>query len=540
MARYPLLILDRTANIRAKAARDVDLDAFFTKRIYKEQQCASCDNLENRHDFLCDGCPAYLEKIVMWDVRRFNGKAYVSVPWGDRALIEKLFNVDYDDEVLTDDRRARPPMPRKLKFTGKLFTGKEKFQGRPTNNQVRLVNKWAKAGGGFIEAPPRSGKTMLATYISCAIGMRTLIVAHKKPLLDQFERTFHAHTNAKRIAERRGLDVKDIVLNIGDQPEKLTAEKISKASVVLVNYQKFITKLGKKRLRKLIRGNFGLVCIDEAHQGSATAYAMFINSIDSTFRLGLSATPDRRDNRHLIGRMILGKVVAKATSSALVPEIDVVETGFSLPPGKFQWHQMMKRMETDKKRLKLIVKNLKRDIEKNNHTCVIIPVRTKRYMSIYHEALRREFGNDAVQMLYDRKDKGKSTPDILRAVEKKQTKVLIAMDSMIKQGIDMYRPTLLYLTYPMSDWNMFYQLANRPCTPLEGKRQPVVKIFVDDFNASRGCFATILFRAIHPYLPGNKAKKPIRYLLSPNIRGKIYDMGRKQPTKGVMRGKKRF
>lgn len=540
MARYPLLVLDRTANIRAKAARDVDLDAYFTKRIYKEQQCLNCDNLENRHDYLCDGCPAYLEKIVMWDVRRIRGKAYVSVPLGDRKLIESLFNVDYDDEVLTEDRRANPPMPRPLKFTAKLFTGKEKFQGRPTANQQMLVNKWAKAGGGFIEAAPRSGKTPMAAYISCAIGQRTLIIAHKKPLLDQFAKTYRWATNVEKVAAKRGCKVEDIILNAGDQPERLTRKNILKASVVLVNYQKFITKLGRKRLKELIQGNFGLIVIDEAHQGSATAYAMFINSTDSQFRLALSATPDRRDNRHHIGRLILGRVVARSSSSALLPEIDAVETGFKLPRGKFQWHQMMKRMEEDKKRLKLIVKNLKRDLEKNNHTCVIIPVRTKRYMRVYDEALRREFGQDAVQLLYDRKDKGKSTPKILAAVEKKRTKVLIAMDSMIKQGIDMYRPTLLYLTYPMSDWNMFYQLANRPCTPLEGKRQPVVKIFVDDFDASRGCLATLLFKGIVPFLPGNRGKKPIRYLLSPNIRTKIFEMARKQSSVGVMKGRKRF
>lgn len=538
MASYPLLVLDRTANIAAKVVqqRNIDLDDYFTQRIYKEQQCSACDNLDNRHDYLCDGCPAYLEKVVMWDVRIIKGKNYVSVPWGDQKMVEDLFGVSYDDPDTTRDNRATPPMPRPIKFTGKLFTGKELFEGKKTANQVKLVNKWAKAGGGFIEAAPRSGKTMLATYISCAIGMRTLIIAHKKPLLDQFAKTFRKRTNARKVARRKGISVDELILNVGDDPKKLTQENIDKASVVLINYQKFITKKGLARLRKLIRGNFGMLVIDEAHQGSATAYATFINKTDTRFRLALSATPERRDNRHHIGRMILGRVVAKSSSTAMLPEIDVIETGFDLPAGKFQWHQMMKRMEMSKPRLKLIIKHLKVDLEKNNHTCVILPVRTRRHLLIYEEALRKEFGNDAIQKLHA----GVNTKKVLKAVENKRTKVLIAIDSMIKQGIDMSRPTLLYLTYPMSEWNMFYQLANRPCTPQEGKRQPVVKIFVDDFNASRGCFATILFKGIHPFLPGNKLKNPVRYLLAPHIRKKIYDVARKQPIRSVMKGKSRF
>lgn len=535
---YPL-ILNRTALIRGDLAKGVDLNKHFTKRIYKESNCAKCPNLENRHDYMCDGCPAYLEKLVMWDVKRIKGKNYVSVPLGDRELVEKLFGVDYDD---ARDRRAIPPMPYPLKYGGpkkhKLFTGKELFEGQKTVDQVSLVNAWAKKGLGFLAAPPRSGKTQMGTYISVRVGMRTLITASDTTWLEQFKDTYRESTNAEKVARQNGMTFDELIFRI-DKPKDFDLKKIKRASVVLVNYQKFI--YSPQRIKEFLHNNFGLLIVDEADLGSASAFAKFINATNTHLRLALTATTERRDNRHVVGTLMMGPVVARADETALRPEIDVYETGIDFPAGKpapSMWHSIMKFIETHPERNKMIVRNVMRDLKRNNHSCVIIPVKSHRHMYLLEKKFKKKLGPNAVKILHGKSNKKR----IIASVEKPSVRVLISIPRMIQRGVNMKRPTCVHLVFPMADGNTFYQLAKRPCTPVLGKRAPQVKMYVDDFGASRGCFASLLFKEINPHLPGRKAEGKVRYLLHKNVRAKIFEIAKppsKQRVKNVMQGRKR-
>lgn len=523
----PKLILTQTALVHPKLAANVDVDSVFTRRVYNESNCMRCNNFDERHNYLCDGCPNYLERIILWDVKRIKGIDYVSVPVGHRKFIEGTFNVDYDS-VNTLDLRATPEMPTLLEFRYKLFKEGDTFEGRPATDQVTLVNKWARAKGGFITAAPRSGKTVMATYIAVRVKLRTLVIAHESTLLDQFRRTFIDATDAPQQAKRLGLEIEDIIYQIPDNPKKMSVERIQQASVVLVNYQKFI--FNKKRIKQFLHNNFGLLVVDEAHQGSASRYAQFINSINSRYRLALSATPSRKDGRHFVGHMLMGPVVAESFTSALLPEIDVVETKVSSSKNFTLWHHFMKFIETHDKRNDLIARHVEDDLKKKSHTCIIIPVRTKRHMQILEQRLSMVVGSHRIAKLHAGVDKEK----ILRQVETKKIKILIAIDRMIKQGVDFKRPTCLYLTYPMSDGNMFYQLANRPCTPVEGKRQPVVKYFLDNMGQSIGCWKSLFYKEINLHIPGNKNNNHLRYLLSPNIRARVHDLGKTTSRSGVL------
>ena len=71
---------------------------------------------------------------------------------GDFNLIKKHFG-----HLNIEDRRANVPLSIPLKFTGKL---------RP--NQEPVVDKVLKSDGyGMISAPPRFGKTVVMTNITC-------------------------------------------------------------------------------------------------------------------------------------------------------------------------------------------------------------------------------------------------------------------------------------------------------------------------------------------------------------------------------------
>ena len=71
---------------------------------------------------------------------------------------------------------------------------------------------------------------------------------------------------------------------------------------------------------------------------------------------------------------------------------------------------------------------------------------------------------------------------------------------MVKQGIDLQAPSMIYVVVPMSNPAMFYQLSNRVATNYNGKRQPEVRIMVDHMGASYGCFKKLYEKEIRPKL----------------------------------------
>lgn len=502
----PIAYIREKIYVRRDIAEEVDYRRIFSRDIFKETKCASCINREFRPNDLCWGCNGWTDHVEMYEVKRIKGVEYVGVPWGDQKAIENIFDFDFDDRGVKD-QRATPPMPHKLKWVKPLYTGNEKINGMKTANQVGIVHEWVKHRGGIIEASPRTGKSTMAAYIGTRLGLRVLIVTHDTALSKQMANEYIQMTNVKKVAERKGLKVEDLVLLI-EKPSQITREKLENACVVAVNYQKFI--YSKKRV-KLMRKMFGIMFVDEVHQASATAYANFVNSIAARYRCGLSATPERRDGRHVIGRMLIGPVVVRSATSAMIPGLSLVKTGIGLPPSAGKPRDGgLKYLATSMTRNKMIVDNVMKDLE-DGHEGVIIPVGSLEHMRTLRELFIKRFNDDKpVLTYYGGINKQKRIEEF-----EQRGKVLIAMWQMIKQGVTLKKPTSMHLVLPRADGHMFYQLTNRVCTPVEGKRKPIIRIYVDEVGISRGCFNLILFNEILPRRRGNKDRKSVRYDVTP-------------------------
>jgi hypothetical protein len=109
---------------------------------------------------------------------------------------------------------------------------------------------------------------------------------------------------------------------------------------------------------------------------------------------------------------------------------------------------------------------------------------------------------------------------VLANVDNGSCRVLVSMRSMIKQGIDLKTPTMLYSIIPETATAdagspMFLQLSNRPCTPLKDKRQPIVKIFIDNTDLSVACFKSLFSKEIKPNLVASAGNNfTVRYKIT--------------------------
>lgn len=134
------------------------------------------------------------------------------------------------------------------------------------------------------------GKTWLAAFdyaqLAEQLGRlpRLLFVAHRAELLQQASRTYRRLLRSMDTTARVGWF-------FGDSQEldaQLVFASVSKLSRV-------------EHLAALRQQQFDYVVIDEVHHAAADSYRRIIGSIDPTFLLGLTATPDRADSADILG-----------------------------------------------------------------------------------------------------------------------------------------------------------------------------------------------------------------------------------------------
>lgn len=523
----------------------------------KEQMCSRCPELENRPNDICGSCPNYGGHIKLWRTWEGpkTGVQYAVVPSGHLNRVSQHLGVDLSDVI---DLRARPKFRAPLKFTGRLYGhGEVDSDGRPRPDQVGTVAQWMAKGYGLIRAAPRTGKTVMATYIACQLGLRTLVIADQEELLKQFywtwmgnpEKDRPAMTNAPEIERRTGRRVVGIVRTLKD---------LGEFDVALMNYQKFIREnvhgTSEERIVAHINKRYGLMTVDEAHGASAHAFASFLNRVDSRHKLGLTATPTRKDGRHFIARDILGPVTAVSDTVAMVPEIEVFQTGIKKKGAQLKsYHGQEKFLATNADRLNLIVQQVFKDL-RAGHTAILLPVNWRNHQKDIVEAINRQAAVNRVKRKEDwPKDLAVAfhgeaqRQTILDLVDdKRRPTVLVSIRRMIRQGIDFARPTMLYVLVPMSGKlgvgaPLFDQLANRVCTPVKGKRTPVIKVFVDEVGISQGCFKGLFNHEIKPKLTVSRGR-PIKYAITKEnmVRAlEIVNAGRREPNEGPAYGQER-
>jgi hypothetical protein len=221
---------------------------------------------------------------------------------------------------------------------------------------------------------------------------------------------------------------------------------------------------------------------------------------------------------------ILGPVVVVSRTTSLVPEIQVVNTGVSWKESKLWAHSISNMLKSEAKN-NLLLEHLFIDLKE--HPCIIIPTDRVEHLRtlldlINKEAVKRNLTTpeNAIASGFYGAMLSKEKSEVLKRVDEGSCKVLVSMRSMIKQGIDLKIPTMLYSIIPETATveagsPMFLQLSNRPCTPHLNKKQPVVKIFVDNTNLSHACFKSLFLKEIKPNLVANVANNyTVRYKLN--------------------------
>jgi len=473
--------------------------------IFQESICARCPYKKDKPNEYCETCSAYEGILRLWSKNYIQGKAYYTIPSGNIKRASKLTGIDFS---AYKDLRCVKTFDNDLRWIGQLRHG-EIVNGVQSANQQLLVDTWLleEKRYGFVQAPPRVGKTVCANYISMQIGYKTLIIAHQHELLENFMKSLKRDTNLLELQEQTGKEIAKIL----EKKKDLGKEDYD---ILMFTYQSFIREASDEDFKKYIQGHYGLVIVDEAHQAGAAAYAKFLGKLDCRYRLGMSATPLRKDALNFVLLNIIGPTTVKSQSTGLIPRIELLETGIKSRYTYALFVKAYQFLQRDEKRNKLILKEVVKDLK--SHKCIIIPVDSKAHMKALVDSINQHFMDEIAIGYHSGVINRKN---ILNEIDSGKYRVVVAIKSMIKQGIDLLSPSMIYIQIGMSaapqpkGSPMFYQMGNRVCTPYSGKPEPVVKIFIDEMPQSYGCFASLFSKEIKPGLIIPENGKP-RYKMS--------------------------
>jgi superfamily II DNA or RNA helicase len=228
---------------------------------------------------------------------------YISLPRGCASAAEQLLD-EHRVTLKVEDERY-PGAPLELKFNGEL-----------TVVQSTAARKLLGHDTGVFVAPPGIGKTVLGTYLVAQRACSTLILVHRKPLLEQW---------VAQLAMFLGINEKQIG-RIGGGKRKPNGR---------IDVAMFQSLVRREKVDDLVAG-YGHVIVDECHHVSAGSFERVLSEVKARYLVGLTATPQRRDGRHPITEMQLGPVrfrVDAKSQAARRPfdhKLIVRETGFQV------------------------------------------------------------------------------------------------------------------------------------------------------------------------------------------------------------------
>ncbi|HYF91512.1 MAG TPA: DEAD/DEAH box helicase family protein [Symbiobacteriaceae bacterium] len=397
-------------------------------------------------------------RMSTWDKPRIIGCAelefphHIGLPRGCLAEAAQLLS-DHGIEVNVRDER-QPGQPIDAAFMGEL-----------TPEQKRAADALLAIDIGILSATTAFGKTVVAAHLIAERRVNTLVLVHRRQLMDQWK---------ERLTSFLGLPPKAVGL-IGGGKNKPTG---------LVDIAVIQSMQHNGIVRDLV-ADYGQVIVDECHHLSAFSFERVLKQVKARYVVGLTATPVRKDGHHPIIMMQCGpiryRVNAKEQAAArpfhhqLIPRT----TDFTLQDGLQEAgiQAIYAALASDARRNAMIEADVRTIIAAGRSPLVL----TERTNHVEELAERLKDAADHVIVLRGGTGarKRKEIAAKLASIPEGETRVLIATGRYVGEGFDDARLDTLCLALPISWRGTLQQYAGRLHRLYENKQVVQVYDYID-------------------------------------------------------------
>ncbi len=340
------------------------------------------------------------------------------------------------------------------------------FQGVLRPEQKRAANAMLAHDTGVLAATTAFGKTVVAAWLIAQRGVNTLILVHRKQLLEQW---------VTRLGELLDVPERDIG-RWGGGRKKLTG----KIDVALIQ------SLTRKGVVDDRIADYGHVVVDECHHVPAFSFELAVSRAKARYFTGLSATVARKDGHQPIVFMQCGpvrhRVDAKlqAAKRPFSHQVLARPTCFRMqgePDGdtRIEFQRLCEQLTTDNSRNQAICSDIVQNVQ-NGRAPLVLTERVDHLQALANGL--RDKGLDIV-CLQGRMGNKALKSALARAAESVPGRVLLATGRFVGEGFDNPRLDSLFLTMPVSWRGTISQYVGRLHRLHKHKREVRVYDYAD-------------------------------------------------------------
>ncbi|WP_260918544.1 DEAD/DEAH box helicase [Aliarcobacter butzleri] len=359
---------------------------------------------------------------------------FLMLPRGLKETLIDFFNVNAVSYSFVDKR-----------VLNKIQTKTVTFNLRPEQNEA--IKEIKKSDYSICVAPPGFGKTLLGAKIFEIRACTTLIVVNKNMLLNQW---------IERFVDYFGYNKKDIGY-LGKGFNKLNGQIDVATMQSLKNDPKIIE-------------NYSFVIVDECHHIPALTFEQIIKSFKGKYILGLSATPNRKDELQPILFQQLGEISYEYKKKKThTNKLQIIRTEFISQADNYA--TIINELCIDEDRNNLIVDIIKKNIDRK----ILLLTDRIEHINVLESLLQKE--NIDYISVHGSLNK-KEQVENMNLVKTKS--LILATTSYFGEGIDFpHLNTILFAT-PISYYGRLIQYLGRIG---RGNQECLAIDFLDSKNA---------------------------------------------------------
>jgi|UniRef100_A0A6C0J4H3 superfamily II DNA or RNA helicase len=286
--------------------------------------------------------------------------------------------------------------------------------------------------------------TALAIKLICTLKRKAIVVVHKEFLMEQWKESIQKFTDARvGIIQQNKLEL-DADICIG-----------------------MIHSLCLKDYPQGTFDSFGTMVIDECHHLGSEMFSKVLMKIGTCYRLGLSATPTRRDGLHTVYNMHIGNIAHKEKRTGnnqvkikilnLSSESEFYKTIYN---GKMKnTSAMVTNITNCGQRNELLVKLLLQ-LNKLKRKVILLSSRREHLELLYTMIKEREKNEISVGFYYGNQGMGKKAYKEMLNVSSK-CDIILATEQLAKEGLDIPDLDTLIMSTSISDLGALEQSIGR-------------------------------------------------------------------------------
>lgn len=339
--------------------------------------------------------------------------------------------------VVRDERFAGKPLP-------------VLFQGELRPEQLTAARAMAAHDAGVLAATTAFGKTVIAAWLIAQRGVNTLVLVHRRQLLEQWVERLSAFLNMPA----------DAIGRISGGKKKVTG---------ILDVAVIQSLVRKGEVNDLV-GNYGHLVVDECHHLSARSFELAARRARARFVTGLSATVIRKDGHHPIIFMQCGPVRHRveprkeAMARPFSHTVHVRPTSFRSSTevdqdARVQLHALYRELIGDEARNGLICEDIMNSV-RQGRSPLVLTERTD-HLALLEQRLAGVIRHLIVLRGGMGKKKLQDALAQLAAVPENEERAVLATGRFIGEGFDDARLDTLFLALPVSWRGIIAQYAGR-------------------------------------------------------------------------------